>query len=225
MNGPGKELLAGSAWPLNEHRAGALRDLWKDVEQPRHCRTSTDDILEGIFAVQFLFQLFDGTQVLKSLHSPNYLSRIISKNGRRNSDRDAFACLRKDMGSGVEYRLAVRHRASQKAGIFTNVRSKDVTALPAQGFAAAYLCDLLRSPVEGRNAPLQIDGENTLVDRIQYGFFSAGQIHGHLKLHALLHFARPLYTHACSLQYPESRSMKRKAEEAGPSGSAQKKLR
>jgi hypothetical protein len=110
---------------------------------------------------------------LKSLHSSNYLTLVISKNGSRDSDRNTFACLTENMGGGVEDRLTARHRASQNAGIFADVCSKDITALPAQGFAATYLCDLLRSSIESSNPPLQIDRENALVDRVQYCSFPA----------------------------------------------------
>ena len=82
MYGSGKEFLAGSAWTVNENRAGALGNLWKDVEKLRHGRTAANDILERIFGVQFFFELFDRAQVLKCLRSSDYLARIVSKNGR-----------------------------------------------------------------------------------------------------------------------------------------------
>jgi hypothetical protein len=103
---------------------------------------------------------------LKGLHSSDYLSGIVSKNSRRNSDRNAFACLTENMGCGVENRFAARNCAPQEAGIFTDVRSKNITALPAHCFPAVHFRDLLCSPIESSNSPLQIDGENPLVDRI-----------------------------------------------------------
>jgi hypothetical protein len=72
------------------------------------------------------------------------------------------------MSRGIEDRFAARHRASQNAGIFTDVCSKYIAALPAQGFTTAYFYDLLRRPIESSNSPLQIDRENALVDRVQY---------------------------------------------------------
>jgi hypothetical protein len=109
---------------------------------------------------------------LKSFHSSNYLTCIVSKDCCGDSDRNTFACLTENMGGGVEDWLTARDRASQNAGIFADVRPEDITALPAQGFAATHLCDLLRSPVESSNTPLQIDRENTFVDRIKYCSFT-----------------------------------------------------
>jgi hypothetical protein len=67
----------------------------------------------------------------------------------------------------IENRLAAGHGSSQYAGIFTDAGPKNITALLSQSLSPGYLGDVFGRSIETRNSPIQIDRENTFVDRIQ----------------------------------------------------------
>ena len=72
----------------------------------------------------------------------------------RLEERPLRSCLAEYMGGRIQKGLAARNRAPQNTGVFADVRSKNLTALPAYCFPAAHSRDLFRGPIEGCDAPL-----------------------------------------------------------------------
>ena len=173
MDGAGKKLFPRTAGTFNQDRAVALGDQTHDFEQTDHGGASPDDIFKSVSAAKLFLELFHLSQILERLHTSNDIAGAVSQQRRRDANGDKVPLLIDDMGRCVDDRLSACHRAAKSAVLFAYICPENIKAETSDGRVAADASDSLGCRVEGRDSPVLIDRENTLIYGIQDGCFSS----------------------------------------------------
>jgi hypothetical protein len=168
VDGAGHQLLAAAALALDQNGALTEGDGGEDVEQLAHPGTATDDVLAAVPAFELLAQLLYLTEVPEGLRPSDGTSPLVSQNRRGDTDRHPAATAIDDVYRTAHHGLAAFHGLTNRAGALTGSRLEHIGAVLPEGVLPGHPGDALRCPVEGSDAPIPVDGEHAIGDRVEY---------------------------------------------------------
>ena len=171
MDGPGEQLLAGAAFPLQKNRTGAAGHIGQDVEQLMHSVVLRDDVFEGVPFGNRLPEFLLDADVPERLHSPDDPALLIFEKSRGNADRKATSCGIHNMDGPVDDGFSRLNGFAEYAAFFADIRLEHVLAVLADRIFAEDAGNLLCRPVERGDAPVVVDGKYAVGNRIQDDVF------------------------------------------------------
>jgi hypothetical protein len=168
VEGAGDEFLAGAGFAGDQYGAGAGRDRREDFEDVLHARTVADQVADPEVSFQFPPQRLDFTQVPESFGSADDAPRPIPQGRGGDADGNAGPFGVDDVARAADDGPAVADGFAQGAFRLAHAAAEDLGAEPADGLLPRRAGDLFRGPVEGGDAPLQIDRKHPVRDAFQY---------------------------------------------------------
>jgi len=167
VDGPGEQLLAGAAFPLQKNRTGAVGHIGQDVEHLMHPVVLRDDVFEGVPFRDRLPELLLDADVPEGLHGSDDPALFILEQGRGNADWKATSRGIHDMDRPVDDGFPRLNGFAEDTAFFADIRLQHVLAALADRLFTADAGDFLCRPIERGDAPVVVDGKNAVGNRVE----------------------------------------------------------
>jgi hypothetical protein len=169
MDGPGHDLLAGTALALDEdrrlgggHGADAAEDLL-------HRLALADEIGKRVFVEELGLEGFDLAAVADDADAAEDVAVAVPQKIRGEKGREAPAVLGDEVGDAVLYRLLILEGPFQRTVGIADAGAQDLAAGEAEDFLFGKTGHLFGAAGEAGDAHVEVDGVDAVGDGVDDG--------------------------------------------------------